>query len=303
MSQQSEIRSARSGHGSVGGFRSLSRLAFTLNEMLVVVAIIVLLLGLALPAFNTIRGSKSVEAANNLISAFLGEARAEAIGVQEIRGAMFFLDPATGQVNMALVRDSGYTKSAGEDPTGKLADVKWLSLVPDRDFLTLPAGLGIQTVDNAASPRTDDGYIGFNLTSYNATQPIYGGVILFDSYGKLISVRYGFRCSSTSTSESGPSTSMASLLTNGTVGLPSFAATDYMIEPSTVNSSTAHFSTYSQIGLAIFDKEAFLNNGNNTDEQMFGTYSPTESSEEGWLDSNSTIFLINRYNGSLLKGE
>lgn len=261
--------------------------AFTLNEMLVVVSIVVLMMTLALPAFNVLSGSKSAEAATNQISAVLGQARSEAIGVQEIRGVMFYIDPSTGRTNMAMVRDSGYQNSASPN-------IVYLDLVADRDFTALPNGVGVQTIDNAAgSPRTDDGYIGYNVTGAFPTQ--YGGIILFDAYGKLISVQCGFRCSSNPVSVTGAPTPMASLLLIGearAVGAGTY--TDFAIPGN----------TFSQIGLMVYQTEQFTNLGYTIDDpQINGTAYSTEVAEETWLDNNGSLVLINRYNGTLIKGE
>src|SRR3954471_20065455 len=79
------------------------RSAFSLTELLIVITLIVIVLALALPAFNFITGSKSTDAAQNQVSAMLGRARNEAIGVQELRGVFFYLDPATDKYTIALV--------------------------------------------------------------------------------------------------------------------------------------------------------------------------------------------------------
>src|SRR5262245_47771689 len=76
------------------GFRSALRVhrsAFSLTEILIVIALIVLLLALALPAFNFITGGRSIDGAMNGMSAFLARARTEAVGVQEMRGVMFYI--------------------------------------------------------------------------------------------------------------------------------------------------------------------------------------------------------------------
>src|SRR5213592_2939679 len=71
---------------------------FTLTEILVVIALIVLLLVLAVPAFNLITGGKSIEGATNQLSAALGRARAQAIGLQKPTGVMFFIEPRSQRV-------------------------------------------------------------------------------------------------------------------------------------------------------------------------------------------------------------
>ncbi len=63
----------------------------------------------------------------------------------------------------------------------------------------------------------------------------------------------------------------------------------------------------SQFGLIMFDRESFLNNWNNIDSQVdpkgAGGYAAGERAEESWLDQNSVPLMINRYNGTLLRGE
>src|SRR4051812_33729001 len=81
--------------------------AFTLTEILVVLGVIVLMLAMAIPAFNFIAGGRSVEGATNQISAFLARARADAVGLQEVRGVMFYLDPATDRPTLAQVKLAG----------------------------------------------------------------------------------------------------------------------------------------------------------------------------------------------------
>src|SRR5437879_1693251 len=66
--------------------------AFTLTEILIVIGIIVLLLALAVPTMRVLTGGRSVDAAENQLSAFLGRARGEAIALQQIRGVMLYKD-------------------------------------------------------------------------------------------------------------------------------------------------------------------------------------------------------------------
>src|ERR1043166_3697928 len=77
--------------------------AFTLTEILIVIGILVLMLALAVPAFNFITGSRSQGAAENVIAAMLGRARAYAIQNQAEAGVAFFVDPASQRTTLALV--------------------------------------------------------------------------------------------------------------------------------------------------------------------------------------------------------
>ena len=288
----------------------IRRVGFTLNELLIVIAIIVLMLALAVPAFNALTGSKSIEGATNQVSAFLGQARAEAIGIQETRGVMFFFDLATERINMAIVRGA-YTDAAG---------IVYLDLVPDRDFLALPPGIGLQTIDNPQSVAAvpDDTYLGFNEAPVAAALPsanvLYGGAILFDAYGKLTSAQYGFHCSASATAAApttaGPLTVMGSYLSSGGVGNAGSGTTakDYWkASPTTVDPYMGQF------GLVLYDREAFANcitgtssTARKEDFQINGgswSAGQPEYDREQWLTNNASIVLINRYNGTLIKGD
>ena len=87
---------------------------FTLAELLVVIGIIVLALAMAMPAFNYITGSRSNEAAINVISATLNAARTQALNDTTTDavdyGVLFYRDPATERTMMALVKRADDSK-------------------------------------------------------------------------------------------------------------------------------------------------------------------------------------------------
>jgi len=97
--------------------------AVTLNELLIVIAIIVLMIGLALPAFNALSGSRSLESAQNQVSAYLGQARAQAIGVQEARGVFFFLDTDPAKIDQARAESLYVSTDAEDHPPRDFDDV------------------------------------------------------------------------------------------------------------------------------------------------------------------------------------
>jgi prepilin-type N-terminal cleavage/methylation domain-containing protein len=80
------------------------RRGFTLIELLVVISIIVVILALAVPLFSVLRGGRSIDAGQNIVSAMLQRARARAIGIQQRRGVFFFDDAVTGKTGMLLVK-------------------------------------------------------------------------------------------------------------------------------------------------------------------------------------------------------
>lgn len=89
------------------------RSAFTLTEVLVVIGIIVLVMAMAVPAFNYVSGARSQEAASNVVSAMVARARNMAVSNARHTGVFFRLDPITDRTTLYIVeRDAG----AARDP-------------------------------------------------------------------------------------------------------------------------------------------------------------------------------------------
>jgi type II secretory pathway pseudopilin PulG len=263
-------------------FRSCLRhpRGFTLTEVLIIIGIIVLLMALAVPAFNVITGARSIDGAQNNVSAFLGRARQEAMALQQVAGVMFYLDRATQNPAMALVYA---TERLGTDtsPPEVMLDV-----IADTEAVQLPRGIGLQAIDDASVDR----YLGFNIASDAGVDPPvrYGGVILFDGRGHLLSISYGFRCTYAGTGQ----TAMGRLLQRTTNLVPPTSAAGPL---------------RSQLGFVLFDAVPFRDLGfSQGDPQMGGTPpagSPSETEEELWIDQNARFLLVNRYNGTMIRGE
>jgi prepilin-type N-terminal cleavage/methylation domain-containing protein len=274
---------------------------FTLTEVLVVIGIIVLLLVLAVPAFNFITGTRSIDGAQNNLSALLGRARAEAIAQQRITGVMFYIDRRSGGPAMALVRQA-------DGLPGDDGRITYLDLVADADPVLLPPGVGIQMLDNRTPgvARDQDRYIGFNTVHSGGTIPppgtSYGGAILFNSRGNLADARYGYR----TLASGGGLTALGEIL----FGRTSSSGGDADIVPFAPPAGPAEAAMLrSHIGFVLFESEPYFNQfgGAETalpDPQVTGgTYALDEQNEEQWLDQNAVPFLINRYNGTLIRGE
>jgi type II secretory pathway pseudopilin PulG len=289
-------------------------LAFTVTELLIVIGVIVLALALAVPAFNFITGSKSIDTAQNNISAFLARARNEAIGLQQYRGVFFFIDPKTARVNMALV-----SQAAADSSRSVNVDL-YLDLA-DTDTVALPQGVGIQFINNSgltmAGGKVNDGYIGFNTQNNMPLPPPdvdtlvpYGGVMLFDAAGRLASRSYALLCV-VPLSAPMQYTAMGHLLYNSDESMRVGGRAKDVV-PVNPAPALAAKVLRSQIGFVLFDLQALKNQfaGDDAlkDQQVENTtmaWSTTsvEAQKEQWLDENATPVLINRYNGTLVKGE
>jgi prepilin-type N-terminal cleavage/methylation domain-containing protein len=274
---------------------SLFRSGFTLTEILVVIGIIVLLIAIAVPALGLLTGSRSIDRAENNISAMLGRARADALGLQRCTGVLFFIDPASQNVTLAEV----YSTVDGD------AEPLRLDLLPDRDFTPLPKGVMAQTIDNVGGtppPRTDDGYIGYNTlvgAPAGTTTVKYGGVILFDRNGTLVSKVYNFR----GLKDAATNTQLYNVLMSDTGSVTGKNVNGTSVGTASADLAPASGTWNSSFGLVLLDGDAFSNNANLTDPQATGATYGTELGEETWIDENSVPLLINRYNGTLVRGE
>jgi prepilin-type N-terminal cleavage/methylation domain-containing protein len=301
---------------------------FTLTELLVVIGLIVLLVTLAIPAFSIITGGRSIDSAQNQISAILGRARADAVGLQQERGVFFYQEAAGGRVTAAIVR-------ARPDASRENFPVS-LDLLPEREHLTLPNGVGVQTILNASLSgmnRTSDGYLGHNNTvqgwptstgfynkpptSFNNTSVRYGGVIMFDANGRLETKPYLFLVAEMKPVETSPGSGVFVLKQRWSemgkllLGVDDNSPQQPSTAPQFISSSKAGSGTLqsSQVGFILFDEPTFAAQGL-TDADPAVDSSLTayanggpEYLEEGWIDGNGVPFLVNRYNGTLMRGE
>jgi prepilin-type N-terminal cleavage/methylation domain-containing protein len=232
------------------------RRGFTLNELLIVMGLIVIILAIALPAFNLISGNRSVESAENQISAYLAVARSEATGLQEPRGVMMFTDPATGRVTMLQVYYPIPTTSTAT-PT------KAIDLFPGRDEVVLPKGVGLIGVptENLTAPG-----IPTIQTGQEDTWRQYA-IIMFDGDGRLLLDKWTIAAT----------TGLAKRLGTNTA-------------PGLVFSTPAAGTTSANIGFALYETAGYET-----------VKTQAAANRRTWLEENYIPYLINRYNGTLLK--
>ena len=318
----------------LSAFRSSS--GFTLMELMVVMGIIVLMLGMGVLAFNALTGNRSISMAQNQVAATLGRARAIAMnqsGNEPVAyGVFFFRDPQNDRTAMAILRvpsvgssdadpydnykawtvgvrynigdhvvaivtdisigarklvtarrfqalqahTANYTNRPPLDGTqSNVSNAYWMEVspFPDADIPAgeeiqyLPNGIGLQTLQEQMMPPAIEHYL-------------RTGVILFDRQGRLEYLPYRITPTSTIGAQLGL-----------TGPLP----------PLGVN-------LYSQCGVVLYENEQFRSQPFASDADLTfilpGQTTPLaadEANEEGWLDQNTSLLLVNRYSGELLK--
>lgn len=164
---------------------------------------------------------------------------------------------------------SGRDSAVLVEASGTSEDPLYLDLVPDRDPAYLP--LGITTY--AITDENGVPYSGFAKLDSNGTIPV-GPVLLFDRMGQLVRLSYGLR-----TGYSGGGWSEMGMLLYGSDGSGS--------PPKDIAPSA---TTYSHFGLVLFDREMHENR-------------PSSKTSDVWINENAIPLLVNRYNGTLIRGE
>lgn len=256
-------------------------------ELIVVITILVTVMAIAAPVLLllTMSESRSVEQATNVLSAALARTRNEAIGQQRYRGLLLFRTEGSGRVGViALVQTETPMKV-------RLPAEIWFDLDPGSDPVLLPAGVGAQiTIGgglDGSGQRIANGYIGFNAAwSTSAGRHLPGGVIAFDADGRLFVGTAGL------------------VWRQGTpTTLGRFLFQDHNVPGAAAAEAEGSGLSASQLGFCLFPTEDY--------EILFGTsawtddfaYGQAERLKEQWLDANATPFVINRYNGTLIRGQ
>ncbi len=134
--------------------------AFTLPELLIVIGIMLLLVAIAVPSLDALTGRRSLEAAENLISAVLARARQEGMLMQAGQGVIFYQDPLTDRIAMAMVYQP--------DPNGSPLRI---DLLPDREPVLVQGGVELRFLNNAG-------------------QYVLPGVVWFDGMGYVRAQSY-----------------------------------------------------------------------------------------------------------------
>jgi len=308
------IKTPRDGAGrpvhSVSSSLRLSvsaRSGFTMTELLIVIGIIVVVLALAVPAFNAITGSKSEAAFLNQVSALIARARTEAIGgANDYSGLFFYRVRGSDEIHVTMVRSSTASVPAFEIGTATIPDV-WLDLRTYQGALAesvrLPRGIGIEFIDDyllAGASRVDDGYIGFNTkNSVPGAGPLaieYGGVLLFNRSGQLQHLKVGLLARELISGTNFKFTEMGKLLY--TVDDPATLVSPGDPRKNVVPTLAAQPNDWhwrSSLGFVFFNADTFRSQGfSDADAQFPATAYSAEQAEEEWLDQNAAATVVNR---------
>jgi prepilin-type N-terminal cleavage/methylation domain-containing protein len=306
---------------------------FTLIELVVVIAIIVLMLAAAVPLVRVVQGNRSIEAGHNAVAAALGHARQLAIYYRQPAGVVFYRDPITGLQDINYVMRANFmaqnTNLFPQYPlsyalTNKALPDSYFDLVNGEQMITLPTGLALQVVigngallQPAPDTRTER-YIRF-------------GAILFDENGELETVPYAF-----------PAASIISVALN-----PTTPALPYFSQFPLAAGYTSPL-LFSNQAICLYDEQSFSNqvdngvgttiagtgddfsdanentityntstaatriiaNANPTSpfpkEVITGTFPDFQKdklAEQIWLDQNAEIFVVKPNDGSLLRNK
>lgn len=278
--------------------------AFTMPELLVVMAIILLFIVLAVPVMNVLSGSRSIAGAQNTIQMIMARAREEAIGLQRTYGVLFTIDPVSDRVRATIVREAD--PAFQPPPTREPVPIIWLDTVPGHDYVMLPDGIRLQTVFDGNVVRfPSQRYLGYDATGFGDGQAKMGGVILFDRNGRLIVRRYGLATTHHTPNPNGvpvadsPVANIVDVFfraqtpkTSESVG-----GLDGYI-PFESSPGTGPWPM-SQLGFCLFDRKTFTSAGFTDSDQG----QQNEDAKQEWLDQNATPFLVNRFTGTLIRGE
>jgi len=249
------------------------RRAFTLTELLVVIGIIVIMLALAVPLFNIFHGGRSVEAGENIVSSMLQRARARAIWTQERRGVFFFTDQGgSGKTAMVMVRMLDVGPNALELDEAN----------PELEYL--PAGVGAAFMQSKVLPK------GSTPPTGTAPPTDYKpfGLILFDGLGRTEGLaRYQLAIQTGTTaliSQYGYNIEGQGNVI-GQPNVPGGLGTD------------PNQPEFTSVAVGLFDNTKLGDLGGPPNTTTF------QPQQQPWLEQNVLALVVNRYNGTLFRGE
>jgi prepilin-type N-terminal cleavage/methylation domain-containing protein len=267
--------------------RSFPRRGFTLIEMITVLTIIILVLAIAIPVWNALMGGTNVASAQNQISAFLANARADAIYNRRATGVCFYIDPKTQRTAMAEVQvqtlyqtpygggPATYTSlykptvfgGADNGPTNSIELVNGPdpntagNFIFSRDVTLLPAGVGVALNNNTYTYYQNIQW-GYNpKTLPPLDRYLRLGVIMFGPDGTLATIPFAIPFFDTFTSTTPvaphpPDNLLCQRLGMVYSGTPYDIASDVSVPAG--SGPPNQIPLVSSVGLVVFDHDAYL---------------------------------------------
>lgn len=249
------------------GMPALRGRGFTLIELLAVIGIIILLVGLSIPAIKSLSKSNDNSQAVNLVRSMITNARSIAISQHRPAGVVFFEETPTysmpvngGQTAMQIfVENYGQTNSAAG-----ITEYTYYSST--RQYL--PAGIRLAALTDIAAASVETG---------DATSSRPARAILFDANGELV-LRGGL------------GTAMATGPVPATGKYPqAYGDWGFVNRSSGLLWSGAAGNAYSSPGFFLYNKAEF-------DAQ------PTDPLvRAAWLKKNAGVVIVNGNTGGVLR--
>ncbi len=285
---------------------------FSLVELIVVIGIIVLILVLAMPAFNKMVQGSNLAQGNNMVSAYIAAARAAAMQQKRTVALIFYEEVAnggtayTGQTAVIMAREIAL------DTNYATNGVSYFGVLPGRTPEYLPQGIKVATLSDSATGtfRTADtttagaGLCRAIVFNANGQLILRGGLALSDGVTTttpFIPQAYVaatvYSLNQMVTSGGLTYLSLQSANTGNTVATsPTWWAQVTWNFNTTVTAGvvTAGTQSTSSPGVLLYDSTDYLN-------WLNSQASPTDATKATWLQQHGDLLIANTYSGGVIR--